>query len=99
MAQPSIDQFVENLLVERGLTGVDEAVLAELRSDLLTRIGERLNAEMVVLLDAERVGELNDLMDADAEVDIVREFFMSNVPNYQDVFARTLMDFRTSYLS
>ncbi len=99
MAQPSIDQFVENLLVERGLTTVDEAVLSELRADLLTRIGERLNAEMVALLDSEKVEELNDLMDADAEVDIVREFFMSNVPNYQDVFARTLMDFRTSYLS
>lgn len=99
MAQPSIDQFVENLLVERGMTGVDEAVLAELRADLKERLSERLNAEMVALLDSEKVEELNDLMDADAEVNIVREFFMSNVPNYQDVFARTLMDFRTSYLS
>lgn len=99
MAQPSIDQFVENLLVERGMTGVDEAVLAELRADLMERLSERLNAEMVALLDSEKVEELNDLMDADAEIDIVREFFMSNVPNYQDVFARTLMDFRTSYLS
>lgn len=99
MAQPSIEQFVENLLIERGMMGVDEAVLSELRADLMTRLGERLNAEMVVLLDADRVEELNDLMDADAEVDVVRDFFISNVPNYQEVFARTLMDFRTSYLS
>lgn len=99
MAQPTLEQFVENLLVERGLTSVDEAVLAELRTDLLTRIGERLNAEMVALLETDKVEELNDLLDADAEPDVVREFFVSNVPNYQEVLARTLMDFRTSYLS
>ncbi len=99
MAAPTLEQFVENLLVERGLASVDEAVLAELRADLLTRIGERLNAEMVALLETDKVEELNDLLDADAEPDIVREFFVSNVPNYQEVLARTLMDFRTSYLS
>lgn len=99
MAAPTLEQFVENLLVERGLTSVDEAVLVELRADLLTRIGERLNAEMIALLEADKVEELNDLMDADAEPDVVREFFVSNIPNYQEVLARTLMDFRTSYLS
>lgn len=99
MATPTLEQFVENLLVERGLTSVDEAVLAELRADLMTRIGERLNAEMVALLEMDKVEELNDLMDAEVEPDIVREFFVSNVPNYQEVLARTLMDFRTSYLS
>jgi len=99
MAQPTIEQFVENLLIERGLASVDEAVLAELRADLFTRIGERLNAEMVAMLETDKIDELHDLMDADAEPEIVREFFVSNVPTYQEVLARTLMDFRTSYLS
>jgi len=99
MAQPTIEQFVENLLVERGLTAVDEAVLVEFRADLLTRIAERINAEMVAMLSPEAVDELNELLGNNAELEEVRGFFTSNVPNYQEVLARTLMDFRTAYLS
>ncbi len=99
MATPTLEQFVENLLVERGLSTVDDAVLAELRADLMTRIGERLNAEMVALLKPESVEELNDLLDADAEPEAVREFFVTNVPNYHDVLAQTLLDFRAAYVS
>jgi hypothetical protein len=95
----SIEQYVNNLLTERGVTHADPAVMDEFRADLLTRVSERLNAEMVALLSADKVEELNDLLDGNVEPDILREFFMSNVPGYQDVFARTLMDFRTSYLS
>lgn len=99
MPTPTLEQFVENLLTERGVTHSEEAVMDELRIDLLTRVSERINAEMVALLPAEKVQELNDLLDADVEPDVLREFFMTNISTYQDVLARTLMDFRTSYLS
>jgi hypothetical protein len=97
-AMNTLEQFVDHLLVEKGITA-DPAVMDEYRADLMTRVGERLNAEMVALMPAEKVAELNDLLDADPEPEVLREFFMTYVPQYQDVFARTLADFRTSYLS
>jgi hypothetical protein len=94
----TLEQFVDHLLVEKAITA-DPAVMDEYRADLLTRVGERLNAEMVALLAPEKVAELNDLLDADPEPEVLREFFLTHVPQYQDVFARTLADFRASYLS
>lgn len=97
-AMNTLEQFVDHLLAEKGVNA-DPAVMDEYRADLLTRVGERLNAEMVALMPSEKVAELNDLLDADPEPEILREFFVTHVPQYQDVFARTLADFRTSYLS
>lgn len=94
-----LEQFVTTLLMEKGITHTDPAVLEEYRADLLARVGERLNAEMVAMLPSDKVAELNDLLDGDVEPETLREFFISNVENYQDVFAQTLADFRTSYLS
>ncbi|MEK9155050.1 MAG: DUF5663 domain-containing protein [Patescibacteria group bacterium] len=99
MSTSTLEQFVNNLLTEKGVTHAEPAVMDEFRADLTTRVSERLNAEMVALLPSEKVEELNDLLDADVEPDTLREFFMTNVPSYQEVFARTLIDFRTSYLS
>lgn len=96
---PTLDQYIDNLLLERGVTGLDKPVMDEMRNDLMTRLGARLNAEMVALLPMDKIEELNDLLDADAEPDVVKTFFTSNIPDYQNVFARTLIDFRTSYLS
>jgi len=93
-----LEQFVDRLLAEKGIVA-DSAVMDEYRADLLTRVGERLNAEMVALLPAETVAELNDLLDTDPEPEVLREFFETHVSQYQDVLTRTLADFRTSYLS
>lgn len=97
--EPTLDQFIDNLLLERGVTGLEAGVMEEMRNDLMTRLGARLNAEMVALLAMDKIEELNELLDGDAEPDVVKTFFTTNVPDYQNVFARTLIDFRTSYLS
>lgn len=94
-----LQQFVTNLLTERGVTHVDPAVMDEYRADLLMRISERLNAEMVALLAPEKVDELNELLDAEAEPESINEFFRQNIPAFDEVFAQTLSDFRASYLS
>ncbi len=94
----TIEQFVDHLLEEKGIAA-DPAIMDEYRADLLTRVGERLNAEMVALMSAEQVQELNDLLDMNPEPDVLREFFMTHIQNYQEVFSATLADFRTSYLS
>ena len=98
-AMQPLNQFVTNLLTEKGITHVDPLVMDEYRADLLIRLSERLNAEMVALLAPEHVEQLNELLEADAEPESLREFFIINVPNYEAVFTQTLADFRTAYLS
>ncbi len=95
--QATLDQFVERLMEEKGLTHLEPSVQDEMRSDLMTRVNERLNAEMVAALPEGKVAELDTVLDGGAP-DAVRAFFMANVPNVDDVFAKTLMDFRAAYL-
>jgi hypothetical protein len=92
-----VEAFVDQLVQEKAVTA-DPTVMQEYRADLLLRVGERLNAEMVALLPAEQVAELNDLLDVDPEPEVLQEFFATYIPKYQDVFAQTLADFRASYM-
>lgn len=98
MANQTLEEYVDDLLDERGLSLVDEAVLIELRADLLLRVQERLNAEMVALLNDDLREELEDLLDVGAEPSVLREWFARHVPKFDDVYTQTLADFRTSYL-
>lgn len=93
----ALEEFVDRLLAEKGIVA-EPAIMEEYHADVLTSVNARLNAEMMELLSTENVAELNVLLDADPEPEIVREFFLTHIPNYQDVFTRTLADFRASYL-
>ncbi len=98
MANQTLEEYVDDLLDERGLSLVDEAVLVELRADLLSRIQERLHAEMVALLNDDAREELEDLLDIGTAPHAIRDWLAQHVSNFSDVYVQTLADFRTSYL-
>ncbi len=93
----SLESFVDELLAKKGVSA-DPAVMDAYRSDVLARVNERLNAEMIGAMTTEQIKECNDLLDADPEPLILREFFLTNVPEYQKILTATLSDFRASYL-
>ncbi len=97
MGMNGVETYVDQLLAQKGIAA-DPAVMQEYRADLLMRVGERLNAEMIALVPEEQKGALNDLLDIDAESEVLREFFITYVPQYREVFDRTLTDFQASYL-
>lgn len=89
--------FVHQLVAEKGVSG-DSTVMDEYRADVLANVNERLNAEMIGAMTTEQIIEFNDLLHADPEPAVLREFFLVNVPEYQKIFTKTLADFRASYL-
>ena len=94
----SLDQFVEQLLEEKGLTNVDPSVLAEMREDLFARVSERINAELLAALPEGKIDALNELLDGNQSNEQVRAFFMENIANFQDVLNAAVANFRTAYL-
>ncbi|MCR4312041.1 MAG: DUF5663 domain-containing protein [Candidatus Uhrbacteria bacterium] len=93
-----LEVFVERLLEEKGLANVEPNVLAEMRQDLLERVGERINAEMLAALAPDKVEQLNEMLDGDQSDEQIREFFFANVPNFQEVLTTAIMNFRSAYL-
>jgi len=96
---PSLDKFVDELLVAQGIDGVDPEVREQLVEDLTTRLNDRLEAAMVAELPEDKLPELERLLDhGNNEVEL-QKFFADNIPNLPALLARELAAFRQDYLS
>jgi len=96
---PSLDKFVDELLVAQGIDGVDPEVREQLVEDLTTRLNDRLEAAMVAELPEDKLPELEQLLDhGNNEVEL-QKFFADNIPNLPALLARELAAFRQDYLS
>lgn len=98
----TIDNFVDELLLARGFKKEDMAadVFEELRLDLISRLRERVNAEMIGALLPEQVAELETLMShANTSEEQLRLFFQKYIPNIDERVERVLADFKQTYLA
>jgi hypothetical protein len=93
-----LGSFTDSLIANKGFDGLDADVLAEVRSDLLSRLEDRVNAALLAHLPAEKSSELEKLLDA-GEDKAIQDFISTSVPNVQEVIAEALMTFRQTYLN
>lgn len=80
----SLDSFIDFLVARTG-SSTD-------RIDILMNVQAQLNRAMVMSLTEEHVIDLRDLLTIYPEAEILREFFLTNVPRYQEIITRTLSD-------
>ncbi len=98
----SVDSFVDELLTARGFNQAEIApeVFEELRHDLIVRLQERVNAEMIGALLPEKVAELESMMSRpETSEEQLRAFFERNVSNVDERVERVLADFKSTYLA
>lgn len=93
-----LKSFVDRLISEKGLEGLDTDVLAEVHADLLSRLEDRINAVLLAKLPPEKAVEFEKVLDAGDEKQ-VQEFVSATVPNANEVVAEALMTFRQTYLN
>lgn len=98
----TVDSFVDELLVARGFKpeNIVPDVFEELRHDLVVRLQERVNAEMIGALLPEKVIELESMMiRPEVTEEQLRSFFERNISNVDERVQRVLTDFKTTYLA
>lgn len=93
-----LKSFVERLIAEKGLEGLGPDVLAEVRSDLLSRLEDRINAALLANLPPEKAVEFEQVLDKGDEKS-VQEFISASIPNANEVVAEALVTFRQTYLN
>jgi hypothetical protein len=97
----TLEGFVDRLLAEKGLVGsMEEEILDQMKQDLESRVEDRINAEMLAALPADRVEDFEALVNKDASnPDEIHSYLKEHVPGFDEVIANALMSFRNTYLN
>ncbi|OGL70740.1 hypothetical protein A3C17_00810 [Candidatus Uhrbacteria bacterium RIFCSPHIGHO2_02_FULL_53_13] len=99
-APQTLEAFVDKLIDEKGLSSMADDVLKQMKEDLLSRVEDRVNAEMLETLPADRVESFEALLNEESSSgDDVAAFLKEYVPNFDEVLANALMGFRHTYLN
>lgn len=92
------EQFIDNLIVERGLEKMEPDILVEIKKDLQTSLERRMNAALVAKIPPEKLDAFDALLDK-GEAQAIQEFFRTEIPDFRDVIAQELLAFRRTYLT
>ncbi|MBI2476676.1 hypothetical protein HYV72_00725 [Candidatus Uhrbacteria bacterium] len=97
----TLEGFVERLLMEKGVLGsMEQEVEDELKADLVARVEDRVNAEMLAALPKEQATELEKLLEkSGSSGEDVHLFLREHIPAFDEVLANALMSFRNTYLN
>lgn len=95
----SVNQFIEQLLKDKGLPELDESVHQQLVSDLSTRLVDFINRRLINAMDDESVKQFNELLEREpVDPAAVQEFISTHVPNKVQVTADAMAEFRALYI-
>lgn len=98
IGQPTIDQFVDRLVEEKGFANVEADVLEQIKKDLKDRIEDRINASILEHLPPARLEEFEKLLDESSQEE-VQAFCEKHVPDLPAIVANALIGFRQLYLN
>ncbi|MDD5627031.1 MAG: DUF5663 domain-containing protein [Patescibacteria group bacterium] len=94
----SLEDFIINLLKDKGLAGEDKMVFEQLKSDLMGDLEERINAAILAAMPEERLASFEKILDTGSAAEI-QKFCMENVPNLSEITALEMLNFRKTYLT
>jgi len=94
----SSNEFVEKLIEEKGIKNQNKEVLAQIKTDLLDRVENRINAAVLANLPAEKLEELEKMINQSG-TDEIQAFCRENIVDIDQIIATELADFRRVYLN
>ena len=95
----NIDDFIESLLVDKGITDIDPEVKAELKEDMKNRLLNQINRAAIMQLSEEKAAELAELVDnPEFTNEKMTEFIQNSGVNLTEVALDTMLKFRGFYL-
>ena len=95
----NIDDFIESLLIEKGITDVEPDVREELKNDMKKRLLDQIDKAAIMQLSEEKAAELaQKLDDPDFTNEQMTEFMQNSGVNLAEVALDTMLRFRNFYL-
>jgi hypothetical protein len=94
---PAAIQFIDKLLEQKGIEGVDEEIKQQLRRDLLGRLENKINRAIIEALSSEQLAKFEHLIDTN-QIDKLQGFLVEQGVNVNGIVARCMSEFQASYL-
>ncbi len=89
--------YVDKLIAEKQITDVSDEVLAQMKADLLSRVEDRINAELIAVLSPEQMAEFDKIMDS-GDQSQMQNYLKQAIPDLETIVASALIRFRATYL-
>lgn len=94
-----IDEFIESILDEKGITDIEPDVRSELVEDMKKRLLDQINKAAIMKLSEEKAAELATLVDdPNFTNEKMAEFMQNSGVNLAEVTLETMLQFRSLYL-
>lgn len=92
--------FVDRLIEEKKLpSDLEKEVVDQIKSDLLSRVEDRVNAVIISNLSEDKLEEFNKILDSDISDEEMQKFCADNIPDLPQLLASELIVFKQTYLS
>ena len=94
----NIDQFLESII-----NYADEGDISpEMRQEMMTSLAQQLDsailASAIEALPEDKLVEYEQLIAQQPSAEQLQQFFTSHIPNLQDVYRLTMIEFRRQYI-
>ncbi len=95
-----LKMFVDRLYGEKKFPeDLEKEVVDQIKSDLLSRVEDRINAVIISNLSEDKLEEFNKILESDITDEEMQKFCGDNIPNLQQLIAAELIVFKQTYLS
>ncbi|MBQ3441173.1 hypothetical protein IJG27_02560 [Candidatus Saccharibacteria bacterium] len=95
----TIDEFIESLLNDKGITNIEPEIREELKADMKKRLEDEINRAAIEALSEEKAAELAKLVEQpDFTNEKMTEFMTNSGVNLAEVALETMLRFRNFYL-
>jgi hypothetical protein len=93
----NLEEFVSKLIEDKGFNEQDPEVIAQMKTDLLDRVENRINAMIVSKLNPEKLPDFEKILEIGSENEI-QEFVKKEIPDIDEKVATELLAFKNIYL-
>lgn len=93
----NLDEFIDSLVKEKGFDTKDEEVLAQIKSDLMSRVEDRINAMVMRNLPDDLLPEFEKIINSQKEGE-VESFVKEHIPDMEGKLISELLAFKSMYL-
>lgn len=93
-----IRSFLEGLLTDANMTTLDDEMKEEMIKELFARLDSYITAAIVDNMPQEHLEEFIAMNESKKSREEIEGFLKEHMPNSQEVFTKTFMEFRDLYL-
>ena len=95
----NVDEFIEQLLTDKGITDVEPEIRQELVAEMKERLMDQINKAAIMQLSEEKAAELAEKVDdPNFTNEQMTEFMQNSGVNLAEIALDTMLKFRNFYL-